>query len=188
MRLLIKQSVLLQLATVCPWRRAEAGAPEDQVWEPHPAPRPGGDGAHRAQRSKPIFEGRARCAALQGRGLALSDETLEDNIERGELRQTIMEALIAEAVARDMEDVVVNGDPPPRTSSSRYWTASSSRRQATWWMRRARPSRRTSLRDLVKSLPIGVPARQEGDAVPDERRRGARLPQPRSRSARTARR
>ncbi len=39
----------------------------------------------------------------------LSDETLEDSIERGELRQTIME-MMAEAISRDMEEVVVKGD------------------------------------------------------------------------------
>jgi hypothetical protein len=39
----------------------------------------------------------------------LSDETLEDSIERGELRQTIME-MMAEAISRDMEEVVINGD------------------------------------------------------------------------------
>ncbi|MEY4225950.1 MAG: hypothetical protein RL190_707, partial [Actinomycetota bacterium] len=39
----------------------------------------------------------------------LSDEVLEDSIERGELRQTIME-MMAEAISRDMEDVLINGD------------------------------------------------------------------------------
>jgi hypothetical protein len=39
----------------------------------------------------------------------LSDEVLEDNIERGELRQTILE-MIAEAAGRDMEEVIINGD------------------------------------------------------------------------------
>jgi len=39
----------------------------------------------------------------------LSDEVLEDSIERGELRQTIME-MMAEAISRDMEEVLINGD------------------------------------------------------------------------------
>ena len=34
---------------------------------------------------------------------------LEDSIERGELRQTIME-MMAEAISRDMEEVLINGD------------------------------------------------------------------------------
>ena len=41
--------------------------------------------------------------------IRLSDEVLEDNIERGELRQTLME-LLAGAVRRDMEEVIINGD------------------------------------------------------------------------------
>lgn len=39
----------------------------------------------------------------------LNDETLEDNIEQGSLRQTIME-LLGEAVSRDVEDITVNGN------------------------------------------------------------------------------
>ena len=39
----------------------------------------------------------------------LSDQVLEENIEQGELRQTIMQ-LLAPAVGRDLEEVVINGD------------------------------------------------------------------------------
>ncbi len=39
----------------------------------------------------------------------LSDNVLEENIEQGELRQTIMQ-LLAPAVGRDLEEVVINGD------------------------------------------------------------------------------
>ena len=39
----------------------------------------------------------------------LSDEVLEDNIEREELRNTIM-TLMSEAVGRDMEEIVISGD------------------------------------------------------------------------------
>jgi len=39
----------------------------------------------------------------------LSDEVLEDSIERGELRQTIVE-MMSEAIAHDMEEVAINGD------------------------------------------------------------------------------
>jgi HK97 family phage major capsid protein len=38
----------------------------------------------------------------------LPDEVLEDNIERGEFRQTVM-TLLAKAISRDMEDVILNG-------------------------------------------------------------------------------
>lgn len=39
----------------------------------------------------------------------LDNEVLEDNIEQGSLRQTIME-LMGEAIARDMDEVIVQGD------------------------------------------------------------------------------
>jgi hypothetical protein len=39
----------------------------------------------------------------------LNDEVLEDNIERGDFKQTVM-TLLAKAVSRDMEDIVINGD------------------------------------------------------------------------------
>ena len=39
----------------------------------------------------------------------ISDQVLEENIEQGELRQTIMQ-LLGPAVGRDLEEVVINGD------------------------------------------------------------------------------
>ena len=39
----------------------------------------------------------------------LNNEVLEDSIERGQLRQTIMQ-LMAEAIARDVDEVVIQGD------------------------------------------------------------------------------
>lgn len=39
----------------------------------------------------------------------LSDQVLEENIEQGDLRQTIMQ-LLAPAVGRDLEEVVISGD------------------------------------------------------------------------------
>lgn len=39
----------------------------------------------------------------------LSDQVLEENIEQGDLRQTIMQ-LLGPAVGRDLEEVVINGD------------------------------------------------------------------------------
>ena len=41
--------------------------------------------------------------------VSLSDQVLEENIEQGDLRQTIMQ-LLGPAVGRDLEEVVINGD------------------------------------------------------------------------------
>jgi hypothetical protein len=61
------------------------------------------------ERAKPEFKFIELDAKLFKGEVDLSDEVLEDSIERGELKQTIME-LLAQGVARDMEEVVVNGN------------------------------------------------------------------------------
>jgi hypothetical protein len=82
----------------------------------------------------------------------LSDEVLEDSIERGELRQTIVE-MIAEAVARDMEEVAINGDtasvdPFLATMDGLLKQASSNIVDAA-----GTPITKDLLRDLLKTLP-----------------------------------
>ena len=109
MRLLIKQSVLMQMATVVPMP-----APKYQVSKIKFGSRilrPGKEGVALAQneRSRPDLSFHELDAQLFKAEVYLSDEVLEDNIERGELRQTILE-MIAEAAGRDMEEIVINGD------------------------------------------------------------------------------
>lgn len=109
MRLLIKASVLLKQATVVPM-----AAPKQETSKIKLGSRilrPG----HEAmplpaeQRFKPTFSKTELDAKLFKGEVNISDESLEDSIERGELRQTLME-MISEAIARDMEDIVINGD------------------------------------------------------------------------------
>ena len=109
MRLLIKQSALMQMATVVPMP-----APKYQVSKIRFGSRilrPGQEGVAltQAERSKPDLSFLELDAQLFKAEVQLSDEVLEDNIERGELRQTILE-MIAEAAGRDMEELVINGD------------------------------------------------------------------------------
>jgi hypothetical protein len=82
----------------------------------------------------------------------LSDEVLEDSIERGELRQTMME-MIADAISRDMEEVLVSGD----TASADPFLATMDGvlKQATSHVvdAAAAPISKDLLRDLVKTLP-----------------------------------
>jgi hypothetical protein len=61
------------------------------------------------ERTKPDFSYMELDAKLFKAEVDLSDESLEDSIEREDLRQTIME-LLAEAIGRDMEEVLVMGD------------------------------------------------------------------------------
>lgn len=109
MRLLIKESVLMKLATVVPM-----ASPKQQVSKIKFGSRilrPGQEATALApaDRTKPDMSMVELDAQLFKAEVRLSDETLEDSIERGELRQTIME-MMAEAIARDMEEVIINGD------------------------------------------------------------------------------
>jgi Phage capsid family len=108
MRLLIKQSVLMQMATVTPMASPKKQVPKLKFGtrilragaEAVPLPPEG--------RSKPDLSFVELDAKLFKAEVHLTDEVLEDNVERGELRQTILD-MMAEAIARDMEEVLVQG-------------------------------------------------------------------------------
>ena len=109
MRLLIKESVLMKMATVIPM-----ASPKQQISKikfGRRILRPGQEATALAlaDRAKPDLSSVELDAQLFKAEVRLSDEVLEDSIERGELRQTIME-MMAEAISRDMEEVLINGD------------------------------------------------------------------------------
>ena len=109
MRLLVKDSVLMKMATVVPM-----ASPKQQISKIKFGTRvlrPGQEAVAlgSAERSRPDLSMVELDARLFKAEVRLSDETLEDSIERGELRQTIME-MLAEAISRDMEEIVINGD------------------------------------------------------------------------------
>jgi len=152
MRLLIKQSVLMQLATVVPM-----ASPKQQISKikfGNRILRPGQEATalSPAQRAAPNLSQVELDAKLFKAEVRLSDEVLEDSIERGELRQTIME-MMADAIARDMEEVIVNGD----TASADPFLATMDGvlKQATSHVVDAAgsPISKDLLRDLVKTLP-----------------------------------
>ncbi len=62
-----------------------------------------------ADRSEPNLSKVELDAQLFKAQVNLNNEVLEDNIEQGSLRQTVME-LMGEAVSRDMDEIVVQGD------------------------------------------------------------------------------
>lgn len=62
-----------------------------------------------ADRVKPNLSNVEHNAQLFKAEIRITNETLEDNIEGDALRQTIM-SIMAEAVARDMDEVIVQGD------------------------------------------------------------------------------
>ena len=152
MRLLIKQSVLMQQATVVPM-----ASPKQQISKIKFGSRilrPGQEATALppAQRAAPDLSQVELDAKLFKAEVRLSDEVLEDSIERGELRQTMME-MIADAISRDMEEVLVSGD----TASADPFLATMDGvlKQATSHVvdAAAAPISKDLLRDLVKTLP-----------------------------------
>ena len=152
MRLLIKESVLMKLATVVPMQ-----SPKQQISKIKFGSRilrPGAEATAlvAGDRVKPDLSQVELDAQLFKAEVRLSDETLEDSIERGELRQTIME-MMAEAIARDMEEVIVNGD----TASADTFLAvlDGVIKQATSNVVDAAgaPVSKNLLRDMLKTLP-----------------------------------
>jgi hypothetical protein len=109
MRLLIKQSELMGMATVVPMASPRQQTPKIKFGQR--VLRAGKEGTRLADqdRVKPDFSFVELDARLFKAEIDLSDETLEDSVERGELRQTIME-LITEAIGRDMEEALITGD------------------------------------------------------------------------------
>lgn len=152
MRLLIKQSVLMQMATVVPM-----AAPKHQIAKIKFGSRILRRGTEAtalpvADRARPDMSFLELDAQLVKAEVHLSDEVLEDNIERGELRQTILE-MIAEAAGRDMEEVIINGD----TASADPFLATLDGllKQATSHIVDANgvALSKNFLRDMLKSLP-----------------------------------
>jgi len=109
LRILIDESRLMKMATVVPMRShtqeinkirfgsriLRAGAEAVALAE--------------ADRAKPDLSKSTLSSKLFKAEVNLSNEVLEDSIEQGELRQTVMQ-LMGEAISRDVEEVVVRGD------------------------------------------------------------------------------
>lgn len=116
MRILINEAVILKQATVVPMR-----SPKQLIEKIRLANRILRSGSEAvalapADRSVPNLGKVELDAQLFKAEVRLNNEVLEDSIERGELRQTIMQ-LMAEAIARDVDEVIIQGD---RTSQDPF--------------------------------------------------------------------
>jgi HK97 family phage major capsid protein len=152
MRLLVKESVLLKLATVVPM-----ASPKQQISKIKFGSRilrPGAEATALApaDRSKPDLSSVELDAKLFKAEVRLSDETLEDSIERGELRQTIME-MMAEAISRDMEEVVINGDTASADPFLAVMDGVLVQATSNVVDAAANPISKDLLRDMLKTLP-----------------------------------
>lgn len=109
MRVLIKEAVILKLATVTPMRSPKQLVEKLQFGSR--ILRAGNEGVALSvgDRAKPSTSEVELDAQLFKAEVRLNNEVLEDSIERGQLRQTIMQ-LMAERIATDMDEVTVQGD------------------------------------------------------------------------------
>lgn len=108
-RILIDESVILKQGTVVPMK-----SPKQLIEKIRFGGRILRAGAESAalpvaDRSKPDLSQVELDAQLFKAEVRLNNEVLEDSIERGQLRQTIMQ-LMAEAISRDIDEVIIRGD------------------------------------------------------------------------------
>jgi HK97 family phage major capsid protein len=108
-RLLIKESVLLPMSVVKPMRSKKQLLEKIRFGSRILRAASEGTPLSAADRAKPDTSKVELDAQLFKAQVNLDDEVLEDNIEQGTLRQTVME-LVGEAVARDMDEIGVQGD------------------------------------------------------------------------------
>lgn len=108
-RILIQESVLLKQGTVVPMRSPKQLI--EKIRFGGRILRAGTEATALAagDRSKPDLSNVELDAQLFKAEVRLNNEVLEDSIERGALRQTIMQ-LMGESISRDMEEVLIQGD------------------------------------------------------------------------------
>lgn len=152
MRLLIKESKIMKLATVTPMQSSKQLV--NKIRFNSRILRPGSEAVAlpQADRSKPDFSNVEHDAKLFKAEIRLTNEVLEDNIEGENLRDTIM-SIMAEAVSRDMDEVIVQGDvlsadPFLATMDGIVKRASSNVVNAG-----NNPLSKSILRDMLKTMP-----------------------------------
>jgi Phage capsid family len=110
MRILIDESVVMKLATVVPMKSYKMEVPKIRFAGRILRAGQTGVALSTGDRAKPNLTNVELNAALFKAEVRLPNEVLEDNIERDQLKQTIMQ-LMGEAISRDMDEVIVQGDP-----------------------------------------------------------------------------
>lgn len=109
MRILIDEAVLLSMATVVPMRSPIQLIEKIRFGSRVLRPGQEATALALADRSAPDLSKVELNAKLYKAEVRLSDEILEDSIERAALRQTIMQ-LMGERIALDIDELVANGD------------------------------------------------------------------------------
>jgi len=109
LRVLIDEPTLIKQARVVPMRAPKQMIEKIRFGSRILRPGTSGSALSGGDRVKPDLGSVELDAELFKAEVRLNDETLEDSIERGDLKETILE-LMAQRVALDMEEVIVRGD------------------------------------------------------------------------------
>ena len=152
MRLLIKDSAVMKVATVVPM-----SSPKQQISKIKFGSRILRAGTEATalgagDRVVPDMSQVELDAKLFKAEVHLSDEVLEDSIERGELRQTIME-MMAEAISRDMDEVIINGDTASADAFLAVMDGVLKQATSNQVDVAGQPISKDVLRDMLKTLP-----------------------------------
>lgn len=109
MRIMIEEARVLREATVVPMRSPTQIIDQTRFASRILKPGVSQQALSINDRSKPNLYKTTLTATLMRAEVDLDAETLEDNIEQGRFKDTVMQ-LMAEAVARDMDELTVQGD------------------------------------------------------------------------------
>lgn len=155
LKIAIDESVLMSMSTVETLKSHTKKLDKIGLTSPMLVPGYEGTALPEADRTKPeIRDVELTTSEFKGE-IRLTDQTLEDNIEGGNLRTTIMN-MIGERVGLDMEDIVVNADTASATA--RYSLFDGLRKLATSNVVAAGGGSpvalgKSTLRDTLKQLP-----------------------------------
>lgn len=108
-RVLIKQAVLMPMATVKPMKSPRMQIDKLRFGSRILHPSQPGVALSAADRAKPDLSQVELDVRDFKAEVRLNNEVLEDSIEQGNLKNTVMQEM-AKAVSRDMEEVAINGD------------------------------------------------------------------------------
>lgn len=109
MRILIDEPTIIKQARVIPMKSPKQLIEKIRFGSRILRPGDSGVAISSGDRVKPDLGSVELDAELFKAEVRLNDETLEDSIERGDLKETIIQ-LMAERVALDMEEIIIQGD------------------------------------------------------------------------------
>lgn len=151
-RILIDESVVMPMATVVPMR-----APQQRLDKARFSTRALRAGTEAQalpvnDRTRPDLSREELNAQLFRAEVRITDEALEDSIEGGNFRDTII-SLLGERIALDMDDMIVNGDTASADPFYAKFDGILKQAAVNVVSNGSNPISKTILRDMLKAMP-----------------------------------